>query len=156
MRNSIILVASAALSAAGTAAAVGRALVVNNCPFDVSVWSVGGQIQGPYRLGQGGGYYAESFFWDPQTGGKALKVTIPTDGLWTGAPQTSLAYSLDDSQVWYDLSDVFGDPFAGRRLVVSSAEGSCPSIIWDNGTPPAGSQVKACTSERDVTLTLCA
>jgi hypothetical protein len=155
MRSPIAAIVTA-LAVAGTTEAVGRARVVNNCPFAVSVWSVGGQIQGPYRLNAGGGFYAETFFKDPQTGGKALKVTIPADGLYTGAPQTNFAYNLDGASIWYDLSDVFGDPFVGRRLLISSAQTTCPSINWPNGTPPAGSQVKVCTSERDVTFTICA
>ncbi|KAL1862511.1 hypothetical protein VTK73DRAFT_6763 [Phialemonium thermophilum] len=149
------LLLSTAASAA-PAATVGQARVVNNCAFDVSVWSVGSQVSDPHRLAAHGGSYAETFSRDPQTGGRVLKVTVPADGLWTGAPQTDFAYNLDGTQVWYDLSDVFGDPFAGHRLRVASAEGSCPAIDWASGTPPAGSQVKVCTSTKDVTLTLCA
>jgi len=156
MRSLLLSAITAGLAVVAPVSALGRARVVNNCPFAVSAWSVGSQIAGPYRLSTGGGFYAETFSRDPQTGGKAFKVTIDPDGLWTGAPQTDFAFNLDGSKIWYDLSDVFGDPFAGHRLAVRSAEPTCPAIVWDNGTPPAGSQVKVCTSESDVTFTLCA
>lgn len=158
MFNKLLTLTTLALTAISTASAgdLGSARVVNNCDFAVSVWSVGSNIDGPHRLSEHGGTYGETFEHDPQTGGKALKVTVPDDGLWTGAPQANFAYNLEGDQVWYDLSNVFGDPFAGHKLVVASNDESCPSIVWDNGTPPAGSQVKVCTSARSVTFTLCA
>jgi len=76
--------------------------------------------------------------------------------LSTGKPQTIYAYNLDGNTVWYDLSDVFGDAFKGHKLKVASADPACPSIVWEDGVPPAGSQVKNCGSGADVTLTLCA
>jgi hypothetical protein len=156
MLNPLTTIAAVLLAAAPLASALGRAKVVNNCPFAVSTWSVGRDVSGPYRLTAGGGFYAETYSKDPVTGGRVFKVTIPPDGLWTGAPQTNFAWNLDNDKIWYDLSDVFGDPFRGQKLVVSSAEATCPSIVWANGTPPAGSQVKVCTSEKDVTFTICA
>ncbi|KAL2176406.1 uncharacterized protein P884DRAFT_278495 [Thermothelomyces heterothallicus CBS 202.75] len=142
-------------AAAPLAAAVGKARVVNKCDNDVHVWAVGANVDGPHKLSKGG-VYEEAFTKDPVTGGRALKITIPEDGLYSGAPQTIYAYNLDGPRIWYDLSDVFGDAFAGKKLVVASDEPSCPSIIWPTGVPPAGSQVKTCTSEKSVTLTLCA
>lgn len=136
--------------------AVGRARVVNNCDAEVTLWSVGSAVSNPVHLKAKGGSYSEEFKKDPKTGGKALKITRARDGLYTGAPQTNFAYNLDGSKVWYDLSSVFGDTFRGKKLQVKSAEGTCPSITWSNGTPPSGSQVKVCTSAKDVTLTLCA
>lgn len=136
------------------ASALGMARVVNKCDDAVHVWSVGSQVTGPYKLTKGG-YYGEEFRKDPVTGGKALKVTKNADGLYTGAPQTIFAYNLDGDNIWYDLSDVFGDAFVGKKLVVASSENTCPSIIWPTGVPPAGSQVKVCTASKDVIFTLC-
>ncbi|CAI4213889.1 unnamed protein product [Parascedosporium putredinis] len=147
---------AAVVSSATAVAAVGSAHVVNQCDEDVSVWSVGGEVAGPWRLKANGGSYSEEFSRDAVTGGRSLKVTIPEDGLWTGAPQTNFAYNLDGSQVWYDLSDVFGDAFEGHKLTVSSDNGGCAPIVWEDGTPPAGSQVKVCTSDDDLVFTLCA
>jgi hypothetical protein len=155
MYKSLFTLASLALTP--LVAATGSARVVNNCDCDVTLWSVGSGISQPYTLAPHGGTYSERFVRDPQTGGKALKITLAPDGLYSGAAQTVFAYTLDPDRIWYDLSDVFGDAFAGHKLVEASAEPSCPSIVWPNGTPPAGSQVKTCGStDKDVTLTLCA
>jgi hypothetical protein len=134
--------------------AVGHAVVRNNCKFPVTLWSVGGDISSPVTL-QKAQSYSERFSRDPKTGGRALKITREPDGLFTGKPQTIFAYNLKDGAIWYDLSDVFGDSFAGCKLVEGSADTSCPAIIWPDGIPPAGSQVKNCRDSADVTLTLC-
>ena len=135
--------------------AVGKARVVNNCAFPATAWSVDSKINGPFTLSAKGGKYEETFHRDSVTGGIAIKVTRDANGLYTGAPQLNFAYSLDGSQVWYDLSSVFGDAFPGSKLVEKSANNACPSIVWADGTPPKGSQVKVCAADKDVTLTLC-
>jgi len=144
------------LVAAASHVSAGNARISNNCDFAVTAWSVGSGISGPYTLAAHGGSYSEQFRKDPVTGGIALKITKDPNGLYNGSPQTIFAYNLDGGNVWYDLSDTFGDAFAGHKLVEKSANPSCPSIVWANGTPPAGSQVKVCGADKDVTLTLCA
>lgn len=150
---SILAVVAAVVPAVS---AIGNARVVNKCAYPVYLWSVGSNVSGVYTLAAKTGTYSEPFVKDPVTGGKALKITKTEDGLYTGKPQTIFAYSLDNDKVWYDLSDVFGDAFAGSKLVEASADASCPAITWPTGIPPAGSQVKVCTAAKDVTLTLCA
>ena len=154
MLNKALLLALA--TAAPLVSAVGNARVLNRCTEPVTLWSVGQFISGPFTIAANGGTYSEPFVRDPATGGKALKITKAPDGLYTGAPQLNFAYSLDGDKIWYDLSTIFGDVFPGKKLVEFSAEPSCPAIVWPNGTPPPGSQVKVCTSSKDVTLVLCA
>lgn len=156
MFNKLTVLAVAATLAEIASAAVGKARVVNNCPFSVTVWSVGSDISPARTLAKSGGVYSETFTRDPKTGGRSLKITLEPNGLFTGKPQTNFAYNLQDPVVWYDMSDVFGDPFKGRKLVIASANKNCPQIVWANGVPPAGSQVKNCGASNDVTLTLCA
>jgi hypothetical protein len=146
---------TALLTLTSTALAVGKARVINNCTMDVTAWSVGSDVSAPIKLAGKGGQYAETFVKDPKTGGKSIKITLDPDGLYTGAPQTNFAYALDGATIWYDLSDVFGDPFPGKKLVVNGGSG-CPSIVWPAGTNPGGSQTKACGSDGDVTFTICA
>jgi hypothetical protein len=89
---------------------------------------------------------------DAKTGGIALKITRTSDGLFTGAGQQVFAYTLDNDKVWYDLSTVFGEPFAGQRLEVTSNTGG--SIVWPTGTNPGGSQVKVTSSSENVWFTI--
>lgn len=152
--NVAILATAAAL--VGSVSAVGSARVQNNCGYEVTLWSVGSEISNAFTIPAGGNAYAEPFTRDAKTGGRTIKVTRERDGLFTQKPQTNFAYSLDGAAIWYDLSDVFGDPFKGCKITVTSADKNCPSITWQDGIPPAGSQVKTCGSNNDVTLTLCA
>ncbi|CAI4213604.1 unnamed protein product [Parascedosporium putredinis] len=92
--RSLLTLAVVAISSAASVTALGSARVVNLCTKDVSLWSVGSQVSNPSRLKARGGSYSEKFSRDPVTGGRALKITIPTDGLWTGAPKPTLPSTL--------------------------------------------------------------
>lgn len=145
-------VSSEASSAASSAASVGHAVVHNRCHFPVYIWSVGGAIGSAVTTGPNG-RYVETFRHDPKSGGIAIKITTVRDGLRKSAPLTIFAYNLaGDGKVWYDLSDIFGDPFKGYPVVLSPAE---PAISWGNGQPPAGSGVRVHSSVNDLVLTLC-
>lgn len=153
MRFTTAVIASVAVLAP-LASAVGNAVVVNKCNFPVYLWSVGGSVSQEYTVASGG-TYSEVLHHDPASGGIAIKLTTVEGGLYNGSPQTNFAYTLDGAQVWYDLSDVFGDPFSGHAIGVKSSS-SCPSICWPQGVATSGaSQVKVCDSNSDVTLTLC-
>ncbi|VBB75780.1 Putative protein of unknown function [Podospora comata] len=147
---------------AATVSAIGSARVNNKCTSNVYVWPVGTNITGPYGLSGTVGYYAESFHVDPNTGGRALKISSHPNGLYTpGTPQTIFAYNLDvgANQVWFDLSNVFGNnpAFVGKKITVKSADPACTQeIVWPAGVPPAGSQVRVCSASSNVVLTLCA
>ena len=134
--------------------AVGDAIVENNCGKPVYLWSVGEHV-GPQETINPGDSYSEQFRRDPVTGGITLKVTRVEGGLFDGSPQTNFALSLKDGRIWYDLSDVFGDPFKGQPVSVTPDDDNCPSIEWPNGVPPGESQVRDCTADTDVTLSLC-
>ncbi|KAF2267186.1 hypothetical protein CC78DRAFT_530984 [Lojkania enalia] len=149
MRFTLVTIAALASSAA----AVGHAVVKNNCQDTVYLWSVGGAVGPKVTLGQGG-QYSEQLHRDPASGGIAIKMTKVNDGLYTGAPEQIFAYSLDNDKTWYDMSTVFGEPFKGQHLKVICGGGG--TIDWPNGVHPGGSQVKVCSSKNDVIFTACA
>ncbi|KAJ5993847.1 Antigenic thaumatin-like protein [Penicillium sp. IBT 35674x] len=125
-------VLSEASSEESSAASLGHAVVNNRCPFPVYIWSVGSAI-GPAVTTAPNGCYVETFRHDPKSGGIAIKITTVPDGLWKSAPLTIFAYNLaGDGTVWYDLSDIFGDPFKGHPVALNPAE---PAISWENGHP---------------------
>lgn len=139
-----------------TTATTGNATVLNKCSFPLYLWSVGGSV-GPSTLIQPNDQYTEPLHYDPASGGVALKITTSAGGLFNGSPQTNFAYTLDGQGVWYDLSDVFGDAFAGEALAVVASKEDCPGICWPEGVDPNGaSETKVCQASADVTLTVCA
>jgi hypothetical protein len=147
--------ALATLSFATSAHAVGRAIVTNQCDDPIYLWSVGGSISEQNKITKDTSY-SEIFHADPASGGVALKITPLEGGLFKpNVSQTIFAYSLDGNQVWYDMSDMFGDGFAGRTMKITPSDSTCEGITWGAGKPPAGSQVKSCNAEADVELTFC-
>lgn len=132
-------------------AAMGSAVVLNLSKRTIYVWAVGGSI-GPRQTISPGGVYREDLRRDEKSGGVAMKITNSVDGLFSGDPQQVFAYNIDGDQVWYDLSTVFGEPFLGDRLEVTSTTGD--SIVWPKGCHPGGSQVKVAPSEENVWFTV--
>ncbi|KKK12302.1 hypothetical protein P175DRAFT_0427078 [Aspergillus ochraceoroseus IBT 24754] len=129
----------------------GQAIVRNQCKEPLYLWSVGRMIS-PQIVIQSGQNYSEVFRRDQKTGGIAIKITTVMDGLYNSAPQTIFAYNLVDDIVWYDLSDVFGDPFRGEPVTLMPSQ---PEIRWEEGVPPRGSQVRMQEASNDLTLTIC-
>ncbi|KAJ6095670.1 Antigenic thaumatin-like protein [Penicillium sp. IBT 16267x] len=143
---------SEASSAASAIPRLGHAVVKNHCPFPVYIWSVGSAIR-PAVTTVPNARYVETFRHDPKSGSIAIKITTVRDGLWTSAPLTIFAYNLSgDGKVWYDLSDIFGDPFMGYPVTLKPAE---PAISWENGQSPAGSSIRVHGAFDDLVLTLC-
>lgn len=139
------------ISANSTAS--GNAIIQNACAFPLYLWSVGSTISPqhtlpPYHI------HREPFRHDDKSGGVAIKVTTQPNGLFTGKPQTIFAYNLNrnESRVWYDLSDVFGDPFEGSEVKVQPAS---PAIRWMDGVPPRGSQVRVVDAREDLKVDFC-
>jgi hypothetical protein len=100
--------------------------------------------------------YSETFRRDPVSGGIAIKITPQDDGIFKpNVSQTIFAYNLDGGHIWYDMSDVFGDGFSGRRMTVKPSDTTCQPIQFWYGIPPGGSQVKNCQAETDLELTFC-
>ncbi|KAH7082663.1 hypothetical protein BKA63DRAFT_136149 [Paraphoma chrysanthemicola] len=136
---------------ATSVSAIGNALVLNNSTSTIYAWSVGSAV-GERQAIVSGGLYMEPLHRDAKTGGIAIKMTKGPDGLYNGEPQQVFSYNLDGEQVWYDLSSVFGAPFAGQRVEVTSNTGG--PIVWPAGVHPGGSQVKVARSDENVWFTV--
>ncbi|KAJ4367909.1 hypothetical protein N0V86_009749 [Didymella sp. IMI 355093] len=135
--------------------AVGRAIVTNQCDAPIYLWSVGSTISNQTTLPKDSSY-GKLFDTDPMSGGIALKITSTPEGLFTpNASQLIFAYNIDDSYVWYDMSSLFGDGFAGRTLKIQPSDDACESITWYDGRTPSGSQVRKCPRETSLELTFC-
>ncbi|OWY51472.1 c4-dicarboxylate transporter malic acid transport protein [Alternaria alternata] len=143
------------LSIIASVHAAGRAIVTNQCPEPIYLWSVGGSISDQHIVNPATSY-SESFVTDPKSGGIAIKISPIEGGIFKpNVSQTIFAYNLDVNQIWYDMSDIFGDGFAGSTMTLKPTDSTCESIVWAYGKPPAGSQVKNCGAETDLELTFC-
>lgn len=134
--------------------AVGNAKIFNNCADPVYVWSVDSSVESAVTV-ESGYVYSEQYRYDDQTGGITLKVTAVADGIYNSAPELDYAYTLNSATVWYDISDVNGDPFANHTVALVPVDSSCESFTWADGTSPSGIHTSSCGSDGDVQLTLC-
>jgi len=147
--------ALAALSLFSTAQAVGRAIVTNQCDEPIYLWSVGGTVSEQHTITKDTSY-SEEYHRDAASGGMALKVTAVEGGLFKpNVSQLIFAYNLDPTQVWYDMSALFGEGFAGRTIKITSTDSSCDSVGWYSGRQPAGSNIRSCGNQADLELTFC-
>lgn len=138
-----------------SALAIGRAIVTNQCDDTIYLWSVGSST-GPQIVLPKDSSYGETFTSDPQSGGISLKITSTPGGLFTpNASQLIFAYNIDDKDVWYDMSSLFGNGFSGRTLRIQPSDEACGSIVWHDGRTPAGSKTKRCQRETNLELTFC-
>lgn len=137
--------------------AVGNAVVLNNCTdTTVYVWSVGSSI-GKTQTLHTGENFTEEFHRDSTSGGITLKLTTERGGIFTNSPETDYAYTLDTdtATVWYDISDVNGDPFANHTVALLPDHDSCEAFVWQDGVPPQGIHTASCSADGDVKLILC-
>jgi hypothetical protein len=143
------------ISLAATVQAIGRAIVTNQCDDPIYLWSVGGSISEQHTISKDTSY-SEVFHTDPASGGIALKISPVENGIFKpNVSQTIFAYNLDINTIWYDMSDIFGDGFAGRTVKITPTNSNCESILWGAGKPGAGSQVKNCAADGDLELSFC-
>ncbi|GIJ82684.1 hypothetical protein Asppvi_001195 [Aspergillus pseudoviridinutans] len=146
---------------------LGHATILNTCQDPIYLWSVGSTISPQFTVPPNT-TYTEPYRRDPASGGIALKLTRVQNGLYTAAPQMVFAYNLVERQIWYDLSDVFGDPFLGYPVKVEyrsvdQGEGRDEGdegdeekgIEWVDGVSPGGSMVRVAGAEGDLVLTVC-
>jgi hypothetical protein len=118
MRYTITVLAACASSAA----ALGSAVVANNCTSTIYAWSVGSAVGAKQTIAAGtlhtpcyplheqeredsqmlpGKNFTELLHTDAKSGGIAMKITTVNDGLYNGSPQQIFSYSLDGGSVWY-------------------------------------------------------
>ncbi|KAH8170356.1 hypothetical protein LIA77_09137 [Sarocladium implicatum] len=156
MVNFNALALTAALT--GLSQAVGRSKITNNCDDSVYLWVVGSSQEGPTEI-KSGDAWAEDYWRDDVSGGVALKIARTDDGVPAGEAHTIFGYTLDEDRIWYDLYDVFGNPFAGEEVVLAGEGDECPDIEWPEGVAPGGVKMMAktvdCAPENDTNLYLC-
>lgn len=119
----------------------GHAKVVNFCPYDVYLWSVAWDTDGPYKIGCRQ-EYVEKYL----KGGVALEVVKDKESWYGDHDKLILYYKKYDDKVWYDLYDKYGHPFDGHKVVLKPEEDYCPSEYWEDGMSRNDPYIEAVTN----------
>lgn len=152
---------------AGNSSSGGRAIVINQCDFDVYVWSVDAD-RAPSNptdcIAASGGTYEEGYH-IPSVGGVAIKLS-KGDHLGPDVHITQLEYTLAGN-IWYDISNVdcttVDCPFQPYGMSMRAGE-DCPVVKCNAGDMTCREAytrfnddwaTKSCDASADVVMTLC-
>ncbi|KAK2597857.1 hypothetical protein N8I77_012615 [Diaporthe amygdali] len=128
----------------------GHARVVNFCPFEVYLWSVAWDTDGPYTIGCRQ-EYVEKYL----KGGVALEIVTDKDSWYNDKDKLILYYKKYDKKVYYDLYEKYGHPFEGHKVSLKPEEDYCPAEYWDDGCEIDDGGKKTCDDFSDLVLYLC-
>lgn len=148
------LLAFASLGRAGTAS------VTNACSFPVYLWSVSNSAGSMQTLESGSGSYSEAYQTNADGGGISIKISNDT----SQESVTQLEYTLQGSNLFYDLSNINGYPFMEGGVSLSPSMSSCNAVSCPPGVaecsgvyndPNDNEATSGCTSACNLQLTLC-
>ncbi|POS69254.1 Bys1 family protein [Diaporthe helianthi] len=128
----------------------GHAKVVNFCPYDVYLWSVAWDTDGPYKIGCRQ-EYVEKYL----EGGVTLEIVKDKHNWYYDHDKLILYYKKDYGKVHYDLYDKHGHPFEGHKVALKPEEDYCPAEYWDDGCDIGDGGKKTCDDFADLVLYLC-
>ncbi|KAH0021738.1 hypothetical protein KCU78_g6015, partial [Aureobasidium melanogenum] len=153
MKNSVY--ATAALVAAAAAQSVGSAVVVNKCSYDVTLANVpsanGGYSEIDKILSPSDSYTQQ---WTELTNGNGWSIKLSNSSSLSNILQYEYTFQ-NDGTIWYDLSEVNGNPWDGDWEITSNTASCTPKQqAYRYATDDAYGE-QACPSDATITVTLC-
>ena len=153
MKNSVY--ATAALVAAAAADSVGKAVVVNKCNYDVTLVNVpsanGGYSEidktlSPYDT------YTQS--WTSLSNGNGWSIKLSNSTSLENILQYEYTFQ-NDGTIWYDLSEVNGNPWDGNWEITADSASCTPKQQAYRYATDDAYGMQACPAESVITVTLC-
>ncbi|KAK4547996.1 hypothetical protein LTR36_010716 [Oleoguttula mirabilis] len=145
------------LATTALATSVGSAVVNNACDYDVYLFNTpaadGGYTEIDEVLSSGGSYTQQ---WTELTNSDGWSIKLSQDTAMTNIIQYEYTFH-DDGIIWYDLSDVNGNPWDGNwEITASSASSTCTpkQQAYRYATDDAYG-MQACPQDSIITVTLC-
>lgn len=153
MKNSIIALAGLAASAA---AQIGSAVVVNSCSYDVYLFNTpaaGGGYSEIDKVLSTGESYTQEWTELTNTDGWSIKLSPSTN--LVNIMQYEYTFH-DDGTIWFDLSDVNGNPWDGNWEITSSDTSICsPKDVAYRYSTDDAYGMQSCPQAATLTVTLC-
>ncbi|KAI6839967.1 hypothetical protein KC340_g2439 [Hortaea werneckii] len=153
-----LITATAALMAGSAMAqSVGNAIIENMCSYNVELTVVpaqnGGYETTQHTLNSGGSYSTQ---WKELSTGAGWSLKLSKDQDLDHILQYEYTFQ-DDGTIWYDLSQVNGNPWDGDWMITANSESSTCSPkqqAYRYATDDAYG-MQACPQDSDITVTLC-
>lgn len=153
MKNSIY--ATAALVAAAAADSVGSAIVVNKCSYDVTLVNVpsadGGYSEIDKKLSPSDTYTQK---WTSLSNGNGWSIKLSNSSSLENILQYEYTYQ-NDGTIWYDLSEVNGNPWDGNWEITADSGSCTPKQQAYRYATDDAYGMQACPADSTITVTLC-
>jgi hypothetical protein len=153
MKNSVY--ATAALVAAAAADSVGKAIVVNKCNYDVTLVNVpsanGGYSEIDKTLSPSDTYTQS---WTSLSNGNGWSIKLSNSTSLDNILQYEYTYQ-NDGTIWYDLSEVNGNPWDGNWEITADSASCTPKQQAYRYATDDAYGMQACPAESVITVTLC-
>lgn len=153
MKSSII--ASAALVAAAAADSIGSAVVVNKCNYPVYLYNVpasgGGYSEIDKILATDGTYTQQ---WTQLTNGAGWSIKLSNSTNLADILQYEYTFQ-NDGTIWYDLSEVNGNPWDGNWEITANSATCVPKQSAYRYATDDAYGMQACPDDAIITVTLC-
>lgn len=153
MKNSVY--ATAALVAAAAADSVGSAIVVNKCSYDVTLANVpsanGGYNEIDKILSPSDTYTQQ---WTSLTNGNGWSIKLSNSSSLENILQYEYTYQ-NDGTIWYDLSEVNGNPWDGNWEITANSASCTPKQQAYRYATDDAYGMQACPADAVITVTLC-
>jgi hypothetical protein len=160
MVSNMISRAAVLLAASASVVSAGSAIIHNQCDFPVYLWSVSNTAGPMQELAANGGEYTEVYRNNPNGGGISMKIASDE----AASEITQFEYTLEDADLWYDLSNINGYPFMEWGVTIIPSDDKCNEVICPAGielcaaaynTPTEDWATAMCPSTADMVVLLC-
>ena len=151
------VIATMAVLASPALAQVGKAIVSNQCQYDVHLTEVpaqGGGYETTEEILSAGDTWDTTWHELSNGAGWSIKLSKNTD--LSHILQYEYTFQ-NDGVIWYDLSQVNGNPWDGDWMITATSESSTCSpkqVAYRYATDDAYG-MQACPSDAEITVTLC-
>jgi len=152
-----VLASVALMATSAVATSVGTAYVVNKCNYEVTLCNVpasdGGYSEIDQTLQPNDSYSQQ---WTELTNGNGWSIKLSKDTTLENIMQYEYTFH-NDGTIWYDLSDVNGNPWDGNwEITADSPSSTCSpkQQAYRYATDDAYG-MQACPQDSEITVTLC-
>jgi hypothetical protein len=153
MKNSVY--ATAALVAGAAANSVGSAIVVNKCNYEVTLVNVpsanGGYSEINHNLSPNKTYTQQ---WTTLSNGNGWSIKLSNSSSLENILQYEYTFQ-NDGTIWYDLSEVNGNPWDGDWEITAGSSSCSPKQQAYRYATDDAYGMQACPQDSTITVTLC-
>ena len=158
--------AALAVAALAPAAAAFQVTITSSCSFSVYGWNVANSYgSGPPTFTLDGNTKSWSAPFEERTdndGGVSIKLKA-NDNIFDGGPLNQVEYKMAGSTLFYDLSNINGNIFAGQEVIMQTSNSACPTVNCPAGQSvcaaaynmPDDLRTLACPGGADIEVILC-